>query len=117
MNALILWAVFLFSLQCIAWMKFGLWQPVPFGAMLMSPDAQRSEIDVLTSIAERTKLHPLDLVPSFGTFSSLDNAALAISNNMIGVARIAAWFLDVGLVVWLIVQSLLFGFLYLALED
>ena len=92
-----LWAAALVVVQCITWLKAGVWQPVPAFALFLSSEAQVLNLRLIGG-----SLSALDLVPSWGSFDSLDSVVLAVSGRMVGFGRIVAWLLELPLLVWLL---------------
>lgn len=94
--ALFLWGAAILLFQCSTWLRVGLWQPVPAYALLMTERARDFDL----RMTER-QASPLDLAPSLGSYASFDAAQTAIAGKMVGLRRIVAWLLDIGLVGWL----------------
>lgn len=94
---LLLWAFLMPAVQCLHWLKTGIWQPVPFLTIFLSPEAQ-----VFNLLMTPPGISPLDLAPSLAAFESLDALVFELSGTMLGVAKLLAWALDVALAVWLL---------------
>jgi hypothetical protein len=93
--AFFLWALAIVCLQCLSWLKFGVWQPVPAYAVFLSPPAQAFQLVPLGLFEAR--ISPLMAVPSALDFDSLDSMAAAFGGSMIGVAKIIAMLLGLPL--------------------
>lgn len=96
-----LWALALLAVQCITWLKTGIWQAVPAFAVFLSPEAQLINLRMTEG-----GLSPLDLVPSLASYTSADGVVAAVSGRMVGVSKIVGWLLEVSLAGWLIGLSL-----------
>jgi len=104
MLAMLIWAGALVFVQCTTWLKTGAWQQVPAVAVFMSPEAQTLNLRVTEG-----RITPLDLAPSWASFGSAEVVTERIAGRMVGFARIVDWLLNLGLVVWLVGASVLFG--------
>ncbi len=96
------WAVLVFLVQCFAWLKTGLWQPIPIYAMFLPPALQTYMVGVIPP----GSITPLALVPSFGSYDSLESLARSLAGSAEGVFRILAWLLEQALAGWLVALAL-----------
>lgn len=96
-----MWAAALVVVQCVTWLKTGSWQPVPVASVFMSPEAQRFNLAVVPA-----RISPLDLAPSLASLDSATAVTQRVAGSAVGLARIVAWLLDVGLSVWLLAVAL-----------
>ncbi len=96
-----LWALALLAVQCITWLKTGIWQEVPAVAVFLSPEAQRFNLR-MTEVG----FSPLDLVPSWASYSSAEAVIAALSGRMVGVSKIIGWLLEASLGGWLVSLSI-----------
>lgn len=104
MLAMVIWAGAIVFVQCTTWLKTGTWQQVPAVAVFMSPEAQTLNLRVTAG-----RISPLDLAPSWASFGNMEVVTERIAGRMVGLARIVDWLLNLGLVVWLLAASALFG--------
>lgn len=92
---LALWAGTLLVAQCLFWLKFGQWQPIPTFALALAGDQQVFQlVPVALLFAE---WNPLALVPSLGIASGPDEAASALGGNLAGLVKVIAWSLHLPL--------------------
>jgi hypothetical protein len=103
---LLLWAAFLVLIQAIAWLKAGQWQPVPLSAALLAPEARFYEFQVVAPIGRYGEWHPLKLVPDIASAASVTEVTRAIAGNALGLQRIIAWLIDIGLAGWMVATAL-----------
>ena len=101
------WAALIAFVQILGWLKAGEWQAVPIYALFMSDDGQ-AMIRAYTG-----PLHPLLLVPSWGSTESLEQQAASIAGSAMGLRKIVTWLLDLPLIVALFVAAILlmYGFM------
>lgn len=92
------WAVLLLFGQCIAWLNAGEWQPVPLYSLFLNEDGQ-------SMLSVYTRLSPLGLVPSWGSFTYLDQIATSIAGAAAGFKKIVTWVLDLPLAAVLVVAG------------
>lgn len=86
---LALWAGTLLVAQCLFWLRFGQWQPIPTFALALAADQQVFQlVPVALLFAE---WNPLALVPSLGIASGPDEAASALGGNLAGLVKVIAW--------------------------
>ena len=98
------WAALVVILQCVGWIKFATWQPVPLGALFLSGYGHE-----WISFYQDT-LQPLNVIPALGTSREIDSVASALAGNLVGLQKIYSFFLDTPLVVWLcLVSSICFS--------
>ena len=97
-----MWAVLVFAAQCMAWLKAGIWQPVPFVAVFISDAAKNAYFLVLDSSTS-----PLDLALSLTALDSPDTLVTNLAGRAVGVQRILVWLLLLPLTVWLLALALL----------
>jgi hypothetical protein len=88
-------------MQALTWLKGGVWQPVPVFAVFLSPEAQAFQL----RMTERG-FSPLDAVPSWASFDSLDAVASGMSGKLLGLAKVVRWLLDTPLSVGLVVAAI-----------
>jgi hypothetical protein len=95
-----LWAAATVFLQCICWLRFGMWQPVPAFAVLLSPGAQADQLTPLGLFG--AQISPLMTTPSLMGFDSLESAASFFGGSMLGITRILSALLNWPLSAWLV---------------
>ncbi len=100
--ALLGWAALLFLLQCFAWLKTGVWQPVPMYAVFLSPALQMFMVGVVPPGG----VTPLALAPSLGGHDSLEAVARALVGSAEGAFRIVSWLFSAALAAWLIALAI-----------
>ena len=98
MLAAILYSLAILAFQVLGWLKFGVWQAVPFGAMFLAPSAQRALMVTYDGP------NAFSLVPSLAEFENIEDAASDFAGSFLGLAKILNW----------IFQSSLGGVLYIA---
>jgi len=100
--ALLGWAALVVLVQCLTWLKTGLWQPVPMYAVFLSPTLQMFMVGVVPPGG----ITPLALVPSLGDYDSLDTVVRTLVGSAEGAFRIVSWFFDVALTTWLVALAI-----------
>lgn len=94
-TGMMLWAGLLLAAQCLFWLKFGQWQPIPTFALALAGDQQVFQlVPVALLFAE---WNPLALVPSLGIASGPDEAASALGGDLAGLVKVIAWSLHLPL--------------------
>lgn len=101
---LALWAGILLVAQCLFWLKFGQWQPIPTLALSLAVDQQVFQLVPVSLLF--VEWNPLALVPSLGSASGLYEAASALGGNLAGLVKVFAWFLQLPLTAVLVSGAL-----------
>lgn len=90
------WAVLVVAIQCGGWLVHATWQPVPFGAMFVSPDGQ------LWISHFQGKSQPFNLVPALGSSRDIEQVVIGLAGNLMGVRKIFEFFLETHFSLWLV---------------
>jgi hypothetical protein len=91
------WALAILAVQCITWLKFGIWQPVPAYALFLSPEAKVSSLRLTES-----GISALDLVPPLASYNSPNSVVADLCGRMVGMSKIVGWLLDCSFGGWLV---------------
>ena len=103
---MLFWAALIFGTQCLAWLKFGMWQSVPAFAVMLSSSAQSFALVPLGLLD--ASFSPLAMVPSMGSFETPDEVSSAIGGNLLGITKIASELISWPFSLWIA----LFGWLF-----
>lgn len=98
---LLAWAGVIVLAQCITWLMAGEWQPVPAVAIFMTSEAQHFFLDVVPS-----GISPVSFAPSIASLDSPEAVARRLAGSAIGLQRIVAWLLDVGVSLWFLLVGI-----------
>jgi hypothetical protein len=84
-----MWLFVLLVAQLLGWLKSGVWQPIPAGALLLSQEGQQA------LLVTADHLNALAVVPSLANFYDIQDAALSLAGNSVGHRQDIA--LDIGI--------------------
>lgn len=90
--ALIGWGILLFAGQCLGWLRFGAWQPVPLFTLWLSPGEQFNQL-VPMDLWE-ANWSPLSLAPSLAEGASLAQVSQALGGKLAGLVKNFGWLLS-----------------------
>jgi hypothetical protein len=113
--ALFIWALAIFCLQCLCWLKFGVWQPVPAFAAFLTPAAQSYQLVPLGLFEAHAS--PLMAVPSVLSFDSSEAISTAFGGPLLGVAKIIGSLLALPLSASLVAVAAAFSWGASLIED
>lgn len=97
-TGLLIWAALILSVQCLAWLKSGQWQPVPAFAFMLNPHAQTVQLVPLGLLD--AWVSPLAVVPSVGPFDTPEDVSASIGGNLLGMRKIASTLISWPLALW-----------------
>lgn len=89
------WAGLVIALQLFGWLTFAEWQPVPFGAFFLSPDGHK------WIAFFQGKTQPLNLIPALGAARDIEQVAIGLAGNLIGLGKVLAFLLNTHVSLWL----------------
>lgn len=94
----ICWGALLFAAQALAWIRFGMWQPIPAFVAFMQPHDQMFQTVPLGLF--EASWSPLQLTPSIAGFSSSEAISAAVCGNLLGLVKIVSSLLELPLSLW-----------------